>query len=128
MPERILVVDDNRDAADALARCIEAFGCEARAVYSGEEAIRETGRFEPDMVFLDINMPGLDGYETASRLRQQRDHVHLIVVAVTGLASDGDKHQAYASGFDLHVTKPMSPQKLRELIALLDPSADAQAD
>jgi CheY-like chemotaxis protein len=70
MSERVLVVDDNRDAADTLARTITEFGYEAKAVYDGNQAIAEAATFLPDMALIDIGMPGLDGYETVSRLRQ----------------------------------------------------------
>jgi CheY-like chemotaxis protein len=119
--ERILVVDDNRDAADSLARLIRSFGHEVRAVYGGKEALEETASFLPDMAFVDIGMPDLDGYETVTELRQRRGQVHLIVVAVTGHNSDEDKRRAYDSGFDLHVAKPMGVETLKDLLKLLDP-------
>jgi CheY-like chemotaxis protein len=124
MPERILVVDDNQDAADMLAHWLKQYGFETRAVYGGEQAIDLVEEFEPDMVLLDIGMPGLNGFETASRLRAKRTNVHLIVVALTGYSSVDAKEQAYASGFDLHICKPMTAEKLQELIALLDPTGD----
>ena len=121
MPERILVVDDNRDAADSLARLIQSFGHDAKAVYDGSQALDEISVFEPDMALVDIGMPGMDGYETVTELRTRRGQVHLIVVAVTAWSRDEDKRRAYESGFDLHVAKPMSVEKLRELLRLLDP-------
>jgi CheY-like chemotaxis protein len=124
MDARILVVDDNRDAADALALLISTFGYKAKAVYDGEEALEQVATFSPDMALIDLGMPGLDGYETVSRIRQQRGNVHLILVAVTGYTGEEDKRRAYDCGFDLHVGKPMSVEKLQELLALLDP-ADA---
>src|SRR5437763_6602245 len=124
--ERILVVDDNRDAADSLARLIRSFGHEVRAVYGGKDALEETSAFQPDMALVDIGMPDLDGYETVTELRQRRGQVHLIVVAVTGHNSDEDKRRAYESGFDLHVAKPMNVQTLKDLLKLLDPENDAQ--
>jgi CheY-like chemotaxis protein len=128
MPERILVVDDNRDAADSLATLIRSFGHEVRAVYDGNQALEETTTFEPDMALVDIGMPGLDGYETVAQLSQRRGNEHLIVVAVTAWSRDEDKRQAYDSGFDLHVTKPMSVEKLKELLRLLDPDAPMTND
>jgi CheY-like chemotaxis protein len=121
VPERILVVDDNRDAADTLARLIRSFGHEVKTVYDGLTALEEVGEFEPDMALVDIGMPGLNGYETISQLRQRRGNVHLIAVAVTAWSRDEDKLQAYESGFDLHVAKPMTLEKLKELLLLLDP-------
>jgi CheY-like chemotaxis protein len=127
MKEHVLVVDDNRDTADGLARLINSFGYEARAVYGGEEAIEETVAFLPDMALIDIGMPDLDGYETVKRIRQHRGNVHIIIVAVTGWSRDEDKRRAYEAGFDLHVAKPMNSDKLKELLALLDPD-NVQSD
>jgi len=123
MKEHVLVVDDNRDTADGLARLINSYGYEARAVYGGEDAIRETAAFQPDMALVDIGMPDLDGYETVKRIRQERGNVHVIIVAVTGWSRDEDKRRAYEAGFDLHVAKPMDADKLKELLALLDPDS-----
>jgi len=123
MKEHVLVVDDNRDTADGLARLINGFGYEARAVYGGEDAIRETAAFQPDMALVDIGMPDLDGYETVKRIRQERGNVHVIIVAVTGWSRDEDKRRAYEAGFDLHVAKPMDVEKLKQLLALLDPES-----
>lgn len=125
MTERILVVDDNRDAADALTRLISGFGCEVKAVYDGLQAVEVAAEFNPDMALIDIGMPGLNGYETVAQIRQQRANVHVILVAVTGWASEEDKRRAYEAGFDLHVAKPMGADKLKELLALLDPSLPA---
>ena len=123
MNEHVLVVDDNPDTADGLARLINSFGYKARAVYGGQQAIEESAAFEPDMALIDIGMPDLDGYETVRRIREQRANVHVIIVAVTGWSRDEDKRRAYEAGFDLHVAKPMDAGKLKELLALLDPES-----
>jgi DNA-binding response OmpR family regulator len=122
MSERVLVVDDNHDAADTLARAIAKFGYEAKAAYDGNQAIEESATFLPDMALIDIAMPGLDGYETVSRLRKQRGSAYIIMVAVTGWAGDEYKRKAYDCGFDLYIVKPMSIGTLKELLALLDPA------
>lgn len=124
MKGRILIVDDNREAADALARLIGICGYETRTIYDGQQAVEAAADFNPDMALIDIGMPGLNGYEVAKQIRQQRANVHVIVVAVTGYAQPDDKRRAYESGFDLHVAKPMNVDKLNELLALLDPSHD----
>ena len=125
MSERILVVDDDRDTADTIAKLVESFGCEARAIYDGVQAVDQIGEFLPDMALIDIGMPERDGYETVARIRQQRGGTHVILVAVTGWSRDEDKRRAYEAGFDLHVTKPMSAETLKELLAILDPAAHA---
>ena len=121
MSERILVVDDNRDAADSLAKLIRSFGLDAKAVYAGAEAIEATAEFLPDMALVDIGMPGMDGFETVTELRRRRGNVNLIVVAVTAWSRDEDKRRAYDSGFDLHAPKPMSVERLKEILELLGP-------
>lgn len=123
MNERILVVDDQCDIADSLVRLLETLGYQAKAVYNGRDAADEALRFLPDLVFIDIRMPGLDGYQTVSRIRAHRECAHAILVALTGAASSEDKHRAYEAGFDLHVAKPMNIDKLMELLALIDPKA-----
>ena len=121
--ERVLVVDDHHDAADSLVKLITALGYEAKAVYDGLEAVKQAAEYAPDMALIDIGMPGLDGFETVSRIRQQRGNGHLILVAVTGWSEAEDKRRAYEAGFDLHVAKPMSEKTLVELLALLDPES-----
>lgn len=122
MTEHVLIVDDNRDAADTIAGLVNSCGCVARAVYSGEEAINETTRFLPDMVLVDLAMPGLDGYETVARIRQKRPAAEIVTVAVTAFDSQEHKRRAYDSGFDLFLPKPLRVKALRELLALLDPT------
>jgi CheY-like chemotaxis protein len=126
--ERILVVDDDRATADVLALLVRTLGCEAKAVYSGEAAIEQIADFEPDMALIDIGMPECDGYETVTCIRQQPGGMHVILVAVTGWSRDEDKRRAYEAGFDLHVTKPMRVETLKELLALLDPVAHSAAN
>ena len=121
MSERILVVDDNRDTADSLTELIKTLGYEARAAYDGKDAVDQAPQFLPDMALIDIGMPGLDGYETVSQIRQQRGNLHTILVAVTGWSGEEVKRRAYASGFDLHVAKPMTVESLRQLLVLIDP-------
>jgi CheY-like chemotaxis protein len=123
MKEHILVVDDNQDAADALARIISGYGYETMAVYSGEDAVRATQSFLPDMAMIDIGMPGLDGYETVKRIRSQRDTDHIILVAVTAWSGEEDKRRAFEYGFDHHVSKPMSTETLEQILALFAAAA-----
>jgi CheY-like chemotaxis protein len=119
--ERILIVDDDRATADTLSLLIRTLGCEAKAVYSGQAAVDAIAAFEPDMALIDIGMPGRDGYATVAGIRQQPGGTHVILVAVTGWGRDEDKRRAYDAGFDLHVTKPMRLETLKELLGLLDP-------
>ena len=123
MGKRVLVVDDNRYTADSFARLISLLGHDARPAYSGSEAVNCTGEFAPDMVLLDIDMPGMDGYEAVRRLREDPKHSDAIFVAVTGWAREEDKRRAYDAGFDLHVAKPISIERMKELTAMLRPLA-----
>jgi CheY-like chemotaxis protein len=125
--ERILVVDDDRPTADMQAMLINTLGYEAKAVYSGQEAVEQIVSYEPDMALIDIGMPERNGYDTVAGIRQQPGGTHVILVAVTGWSRDEDKRRAYESGFDLHIAKPMRVETLRELIALLDPEGESAA-
>src|SRR4029079_11242872 len=93
--DRILVVDDNRDVANSLTRLLKVLGYEAKAVYDGPSALQEAADFEPDLAFIDIGMPELDGYEVVQRIRQQRGHIHVILIALTGRSRPADVQQAY---------------------------------
>ena len=122
MKERILVVDDQCDVADSLVRLLMTLGYEAKAVYDGRQAVDQAADFLPDMVFIDIGMPGFDGYQTVSRIRGHRECAHAILIALTGWTTGEDRQRAYSCGFDLHVAKPMNIETLQGLLALLDPS------
>jgi CheY-like chemotaxis protein len=119
--ERILVVDDQREIADALTRLLQTLGYEAKAVYDGPRAVDEAADFLPDLMFIDIGMPGIDGYKTVARIRGHRECAHVILIALTGWGRPEDRQRAYESGFDLHITKPMNIDKLMEVLALIDP-------
>ena len=122
MGSRVLVVDDNTYTADCFARIISLLGHDAETAYSGQEAIERTGEFLPDMVLLDIDMPGMNGYEAVKRIRQDSPDSQPILVAVTAWAREEDEDRAYDAGFDLHVPKPVSLERLKELTAMLRPA------
>lgn len=119
MPNRILIVDDCHYVADAAARLIAVCGYETRAVYDGREAITEAAHFAPDMVLMDIGMPELDGYEAAARIRREPATSKVLLVAVTCYDQEQDRQRAYASGFDLHVPKPVTLTTLLGLLSTL---------
>lgn len=114
-PCRILVVDDNTDAADTLVALLEACGFCACAAYSGAEAVLLVALLRPRLVLLDIDMPGMDGYETAACIRGTEDHAHARLVALTARSQDTDRVLVASAGFDLHVSKPIGCAQLCEL-------------
>ena len=121
MRNLVLVVDDNRDAADMLAELIGRLGHEAYPVYDGHEAIRQAALLSPDLVLLDIGMPGIDGYDVAASIRRLPTGRHIAIVAVTGYAGQKALQHAYRSGFDHFLIKPLSLDDLRELLAIIEP-------
>ena len=112
---RALVIDDNPDVADSLVMLMESFGAEVRAAYDGVAGIDTAAEFRPDIAFIDIRMPGLDGHETARRLRARLGPGAPTLIALTGLGQDKDRKLSEAAGFDKHLTKPVSAQALEEL-------------
>jgi two-component system CheB/CheR fusion protein len=113
---RILVADDNKDAADSLQRVLELYGHEVRVAYDGEAALELAARFEPDIAILDIGMPGANGYDVARAMRVSRGS-RVTLVALTGWGQEGDRRRAIEAGFDFHLTKPMDPSVVNDLVA-----------
>ncbi len=116
-PSRVLVVDDNEDAADALAMLLRVTGHETLTVYDGPSALEAARKFVPQVVLLDIGLPGLDGYEVARRLRDDPGTAGVLIIAVSGYGQEGDRATARASGFDHHLTKPVDLADLRGAMA-----------
>ena len=116
--KRVLVVDDNRDAANTLADLLRLWGHEVVLAFDGNEALMRASENRPEMVLLDIGLPGLDGYQVAERLRKESPEGRvLLLVALTGLGQQEDRARAMEAGFDHHLTKPVNPAKLRELLS-----------
>ena len=116
LDRRVLVVDDYRDGANATARLVEAMGGDARVAYDGESALQALHEFRPEVVLLDIGMPGLDGFETCRRIRAVLGD-RVLLVALTGFGQEQDKERALRAGFDAHVTKPADGAKLAAILA-----------
>jgi CheY-like chemotaxis protein len=114
---KILVADDNQDAANTLAMLLRLAGHEVRTAHGGEAALTIARTFEPDIALLDIGMPDLNGYEVAKRLRRTDRGKDLKLIALTGWGQDEDKRRAREAGFDHHLTKPVDPQRLDALLA-----------
>jgi signal transduction histidine kinase/ActR/RegA family two-component response regulator len=113
---RVLIADDNRDAADTLAMVLSLDGYEVRTVYGGRAAVSAAETFRPDVALLDIGMPDMDGYAAAKSIRQQRSGIETYLVAITGWGQQDDKRRALEAGFATHVTKPVDPNLLRDLL------------
>jgi PAS domain S-box-containing protein len=112
---RVLVADDNRDAADSLQRVLALFGHEVRVAYDGAAALRVGQEFRPRVAVLDIGMPGTDGYEVARAFRKNLGS-DVKLVALTGWGQEADRRRALESGFDHHLTKPVDPGSLNDLL------------
>jgi signal transduction histidine kinase/ActR/RegA family two-component response regulator len=114
---RILIVDDNRDAADMLAMLLQLSGHETHTAHDGVEAVEATSRLQPDLVLLDIGLPRLNGYEAARRIREQHKQRGCpVLVALTGWGQDEDRRRSEEAGFDAHLVKPMDEMALRKLL------------
>jgi signal transduction histidine kinase/DNA-binding response OmpR family regulator len=120
---RVLVVDDNRDAAETTAVFLQVAGHEVKAVHDGNQALACVHVFAPDVVVLDIGLPGIDGYEVARRLRAMPETARSFLVAVTGYGRKDDRDAAMEAGFDEHLMKPAEPARLIELIGTWRPVA-----
>jgi CheY-like chemotaxis protein len=116
--KRVLVVDDNADAAGSLAMLLELDGHQTRVAHHGAGALAAVAEFEPDVVFLDIGLPDISGYEVARRLRESMSAPgRPRLIALTGWGADEDRRQAKAAGFDAHLVKPVEPEQLRAMLS-----------
>jgi signal transduction histidine kinase/ActR/RegA family two-component response regulator len=114
---RVLIADDNRDAAESLSLLLELAGHEVRVAHAGRAALSLAQTFRPDVALLDIGMPDLSGYEVARALRQESWSKDLQLIALTGWGQDDDRRRALEAGFDHHSTKPIDPDHLEGLLA-----------
>jgi CheY-like chemotaxis protein len=113
---RILVVDDNADTALGMVRLLKLLGNEVLAVHSGPAAIESARTFRPEFVLLDIGLPGMDGYQVASALREGEAHKDTVIIAVSGYGQEEDRRRSQAAGFDHHLVKPVDFDSLLSLI------------
>ena len=115
-PRRVLVVDDNIDGANTVAELLRLMGHEVEVEHDGLGAVSAALRLRPDVVLLDIGLPGIDGYEAARRIRSEEGPTHMKLVALTGWGQDQDKERAFGAGFDLHCVKPVGLEQLQKLM------------
>ncbi|MGR6034570.1 MAG: PAS domain S-box protein [Candidatus Nitrosoglobus sp.] len=114
---RILVVDDNVDTADGFVILLRLSGHQARAAYSGSMALEAVDEYKPDVVLLDIGLPGIDGYEVARRIRQQPALKNIVLIAITGYGRKRDRQRSQGAGFDHHLIKPVEFGRIQQILA-----------
>ncbi len=112
---RVLVVDDNTDSADSMALLVNLWGHRACVAYDGPAALQVASEYLPEVVFLDLGLPGMSGYDVARRLRDEPGLGKTLLVAVTGYGPE-DGGRSRDAGFDMHLTKPVDPGVIRELL------------
>jgi DNA-binding response OmpR family regulator len=114
--QRVLIVDDNEDAADSLGMLLEASASEVRIAHSGREALTIFEQFDPAFVLLDIGMPDMDGYEVARAIRSRCGDRHPVLIAFTGWGQEADRVRAHEAGFDHHLVKPTDLRLLKTIL------------
>uniref|UniRef100_UPI002587D52F hybrid sensor histidine kinase/response regulator n=1 Tax=uncultured Massilia sp. TaxID=169973 RepID=UPI002587D52F len=114
---RVLVVDDNRDAAETLSALLAHAGHSAPVANDGHQALRMQASFQPQVVFLDLGMPGMSGYEVASAIRRDPRHAGVRLVALTGWGGEADRARTLEAGFDRHLTKPATMDAIEAVLA-----------
>jgi signal transduction histidine kinase/ActR/RegA family two-component response regulator len=123
---RILVVDDHHDAGDSLATLLRLLGHQVRVAYDGLAGMEAARVFRPQVALLDIGMPGMDGIELGTRLRQEPEFENLLMVALTGFGRDEDRQRSSAAGFNAHLVKPVDVATLNALLAQHAARAETQ--
>jgi CheY-like chemotaxis protein/nitrogen-specific signal transduction histidine kinase len=113
---RVLIVEDNRDSADMLAMVLELAGHQVEAAHDGPTGLSLASRLQPDVVLLDIGLPGMSGYDVAREIRRDPKLARALLVAMTGYGQSGDKQRAVETGFDQHLTKPVDPETLLKIV------------
>ena len=113
---RVLVIEDNVDAAETLHDLLELFGYQVAVAHSGLEGIETARTFRPQVVLCDIGLPGMDGYAVARHLRQEPAIAGARLIALTGYGRESDRQLAREAGFDLHLVKPVEPLELQKLL------------
>jgi PAS domain S-box-containing protein len=121
---RVLIVEDNVDAADSLAMLVKAAGYDVRTIHNGQAALKVAQDYAPHAILLDIGLPGLNGYEVAKWIRSQPDLEGTMLIALTGYGQNGDRQTSLAAGFNHHLVKPASFKTIRQVLATLSPTPD----
>jgi signal transduction histidine kinase/ActR/RegA family two-component response regulator len=117
---RIMVVDDNRDAAESIGMILKLLGADVHVEYSGPDALRSMASYQPAVVLLDIGMPGMDGHELARQIRQRPEFRDVTLIALTGWGKQEDPHRFHPGSFDYHLVKPADIETLKDLLLSLE--------
>lgn len=115
---RILIVEDDQDLADSLKMLLKGLGYEARVVNDGESAVRAAAALRPHVILMDIGLPGVSGYDAARRIRAQKPHMRVRIVALTGLGHTIDRLRSAEAGIDHHMVKPLDLAVLQQILDL----------
>jgi CheY-like chemotaxis protein len=114
--KRVLIVEDNNDQAQSLARLLQLMGHETRIAGDGPSALEILGQFAADLALIDVGLPGMSGYDVARSIRSRLEYRHTMLVAQTGWGRDEDRQRAREAGFDHHLVKPIDHQILRKIL------------
>src|ERR1700710_1115872 len=116
-PRRVLLVDDSVDAAEAMSMLLETLGHDVRTLHDGPSALAAIDGFAPEVVILDIGLPGMDGFELAREMRLRPATKSALMIALTGYGGEGDRQKSRDAGFDFHLVKPVSFTAIEDVIA-----------
>lgn len=126
-PLRVLIVDDNVDAAESMEMLLKVTGHDVRMVHDGQAALETALDYRPSVMVCDIGLPGLNGYEVAKRIRQDPILNHIVLVALTGYGQELDRETSLQAGFDHHMVKPAGFAQLQQILATVAVSGIARA-
>lgn len=113
---RVLIVDDHVESAEVLGMVVQSVGAQVRLAHDGPAALALAREFLPRVIFLDLNLPGLDGYEVARRLRVEPETARSVVIALTGWARSTDEERSLREGFEHHLVKPVEVERVRRIL------------
>jgi CheY-like chemotaxis protein len=115
--KRVLIVDDNVDAAETLAMMLELLGQQTRQAHEGTGALKAAVEYQPEVIFMDIGLPGLSGHEVVARMRKELGMTSAYIIALSGYGTEEDRRKSFYAGFDSHLVKPLDPTKLPAILA-----------
>jgi signal transduction histidine kinase/DNA-binding response OmpR family regulator len=118
--QRVLIVDDNVDAAETLAMMLELLGQQTRQAHDGPDAVQAAREYGPDLVFMDIGLPGISGHDVAARMRGELGMKEAYIVALSGYGTEEDRRKSLSAGFDTHMVKPLDPTALPGILEAVE--------